>query len=103
MTEKSMSQVFEDAAGALQDKGWHQGSLGSPDYAMCALGALNYAYSGDCHFWAPYAIIRPLDSKLEGLGWFTGVATWNDQKGQTREEVIDTLMECAKDLRNEGR
>lgn len=103
MTDKAMSQIFEDAAEAIETKGWHRGSLGDPEIGMCALGALNYVSTGHSHTWCHNYIDLYLSRKLLSTGQGESVAAWNDQQGQTREVVIDTLMACAKDLRNEGR
>lgn len=106
---KSNKQILNDAADLLESVGWTQGAFAkhkfypirnltdlaqfTPD-CYCALGAIAVAggytpIDKDGYGPAVY-LLDHIDERQ--------TSTWNDREGQTAENVIATLRECAGKL-----
>lgn len=94
--DKPASQVLEEAV-ELIETGWHQGWMQNEDgTAYCAIGAM----------WKVTAASDGLSYNLAHNALFdhigSSITNWNDVIGRTKEEVIDAMMQTAKQLRNRG-
>lgn len=96
--------VYLKAIEVIETRGWTQGRYQSPAGQVCALGACNLASNlgergyGDgterVRFNALYTAVKLLTGQ-------SSVASFNDQPGRTKEEVINLLRkaheyECAR-------
>lgn len=97
-------RALRRAADYIETHGWCQGKMfdrlqaDDPDHPpACALGALSMAEGWEArlpYFSGQKILLRYLDA--HGLASLTGgVSCWNDQRGRTRREVIDTLRTVA--------
>lgn len=81
---------IREAADLIEKKGWIQGSMFKDD-GYCALGAIYTVCNGGD---------EPLYYKAAGLlaGCLSNksITCWNDQFGQTKEIVIQTMRYCAE-------
>jgi hypothetical protein len=96
-----IAEYLEGGAAALAsgELRWVQGSFGNTYHmTACALGACNYArYGGVCLMnRRDSGIIRQASQKLVGMV----LEQYNDTPGRTVNEVVDTLINLAKDFRN---
>lgn len=100
---KTRADILEAAATALLIPGaWTQGSLArnasghkitstrSDACQFCAMGAI---YAVDSSFRQDGALLA-LQDKVGG-----DIPSWNDEKGQTAENVAKTMFEVAQELR----
>ena len=112
--EAAAATILLKAARLIETKGWVQGAiatdsngLGVPSYhpdaiSFCALGALNRTLSDfkrvcviatECNvmgFGHAHAL-QTVQAAIESLA----IPHWNDEKGRTREDVIDLLVAAA--------
>jgi hypothetical protein len=97
MTEpKDAATVLEDAADLLLIHGRSLDAAIAADGSMCVIGAVRRASP-----WSWLAGSEALEAIYPRLPTgYCGIATWN--RRATDDEVRDTLLLAAKDLRNEA-
>lgn len=110
-TEMSPAQVLEDAADLLLIHGRCTGQGKSDDGRLCVLGAMTLAAGGDLENWADLDLRPPAVAALRSLAprlttiaktQIEKVYLWNDDRDTTDDDVRDTLLVTAKDIRNEA-
>lgn len=100
--EKSeLADVYEKAAGYLEEYGWRQGEQGGWGASACLVGALVEATG---HEWPLTAEARITAEDVLELGpmvesELVPLAKWNDDPTRTKDEVINTLHALANKLR----
>jgi hypothetical protein len=86
LTTPSTADVLNQAADYLEQHGWIQGGLGTPDGPRCVAGAIGGLERGRfCEAWL--AFTRYLKPEHP--------ATWNDAPGRTKGEVVAALRAAA--------
>lgn len=107
MTEdekRELADVYEEAAEAIERDGWTQGELVDHKGRRCFIGGLvaatnnqyNRTYAAGVY--AEQVLeLPPRDSRCEGIVF--PIAEWNDEKGRTKDEVINLLHGLANKLR----
>lgn len=82
---KGIKEQAAKAAQYIRDHGWFQGNYYGPDGCVCVLGAIRAATGQDdsCAL-VKLAAIRAGVSRYD-------LDTWNDEKGRTKEEVLNLL------------
>lgn len=78
------------AADILEKEGWHQGSYGTGPH--CAVGALSKAMGRE---WPSNSEAVTLLRRYVGGPPNWSMIQWNDQPGQTKENVIATMRAAA--------
>lgn len=107
--EQKPEDVLELAASILEREGWIQG-YAHRDGRYCAWGAITVAAGGR---YDSVDDFRLLEAPSEGLVQHAAIlletylndreiATWNDESGRTKQEVVDALRLAAK-LRQRAR
>lgn len=106
--DKTPSQALLDGARYIEEHGWTQHMVTDPyTGSVCAVGALIYT-GGD----RPAAIAALTDyiharaerdrswyQKLRGYhAQYRSLPAWNDMNGRTKEEVISTFREAAREV-----
>lgn len=109
------TELLDRAADIIEQRGLAQGDLEGPDGAVCTIGALNVALTGDARttweldnpHWMRWksAADRFIDY-LDEHGQFEGepeylvesnpIVWWSDSPGRTQAEVVDTLRRAAR-------
>lgn len=90
------AEAIEGAIEVLDNEGWIQNDLSSPDGGYCVVGAIRIS-----------CLVRH-QPYLQTVIWEfedtvgNAAPVWNDWRGRKKEEVVDALMETAKRLRNKG-
>lgn len=106
------SQILRAAAEYLREYGWHQGNFSdltvpvTDDPPCCAVGAIGMAFLGEPAGVSDAAVVMLADRLVAKYGVerhpfetaMNVIAKWNDSPNQTAENVISTLLECAKEL-----
>ncbi len=98
-SEEPWRKLLLDAADVIEQRGWCQCRLGTQDGAVCAGGAVLSA--GNC--WEGHLSSNPIAAEAArrlrahiGPGYTCGnIASWNDEPGRTKEEVLATLRAVA--------
>lgn len=90
-TPESIADVLDDAADYIEKYGWTQGALQLDTGEVCAMGAISRCATDALPGWAFKSLSRYLDRQI--------IPKWNDQPGRTKQEVLDALRGCSKDLR----
>lgn len=92
------AEVFRKAAEVLEQDGWVQGKMHTPD-GHCLIGALEMALWGRAFDWTIDVEQRGDMSRLAALfGTFldrSSVIKWNDAEGRTKEDVVKALLQVA--------
>lgn len=96
------ADLLEKAADVIFTKGHCKGDLQNSEGNVCALGALELARKGVRLNQEDITILRDYNYTLKLLRSKvgSGIASWNDAPERTPEEVMNTMKEVAKDLRN---
>ena len=105
MDNMTADEILDAAADLLEKEGWIQSNLVSPE-GRCAIGAIRRVQDMNGSliqymFGSPKNPIPLQDTPTYVLQSFLGqaVATWNDQKGRTKEEVVQALRDAATKYR----
>ncbi len=105
MSDPEMTaRTLERAARLIDELGWCQGEQTEPDGGICAATALMRAAQIEASEYGDVLDIYELSRMA--LGFSTGdvtvglfcLASWNDQPGRTRQEVVDRLRGAAREL-----
>jgi hypothetical protein len=90
-----IGRILVEAAEYLEEHGWIQGAgfadRDLPCPAACAMGAIEMAASASKSYDLWVSAINRMQNYLHGKR----IDSWNDVKGRTKEEVIDTLRQAA--------
>lgn len=104
--------AIEGAADLIESVGWTQQMAMATDryntvIGYCAIGAISQSAKSRQEFamtywFATIAVAKHLQRNSDEHFFDAegAVSHWNDRIEATREEVVDTLKEVAKDLRN---
>lgn len=107
MQSKSAKEVLLAAANLLEEKGWTQKAYARDQFGnsvsthnhdavcYCAAGSIRCVVSNDSYFVATSTLNRYL---RVGNKHNSGLADWNDSSNRTKEEVIQTMRDCAATL-----
>lgn len=91
---KTVREVLFAAARLIETWGWVQGRSGSCRGGFCAVGAIEHVLLNDggitTNLWD-----RVFD-KVEPVIGQVGLASWNDEKGRKKTEVVRALRTAAK-------
>lgn len=117
MNDAEAAEVLERAADILETRGWVQGSWtrrkDDGEMGFCSIGAIrvvlgtNHLDAKREHFdeiQVIEALARhiPEAAAAERPHQRPCIVAWNDLRGQTQDNVVDTFKLAAKDLRNES-
>lgn len=97
------------AAEVLQERGWTQDGMESPDGEVCVIGAIRVATIGRAT-WNDLSDIAELeqitrfhDARVALTRWLNMPPTiWNDQRGRTQFHVKMALLNTARVNQNVG-
>lgn len=96
----ALADVYERAAEYLEEYGWRQISAGRPGEKRCFIGATASACgqstlspTWDSTLW------RSANDLAAEVLEVDNITKWNDEKGRTADEVINTLHGLANKLR----
>lgn len=117
MSEKDAATVLEEAADLLLIHGRARGTGRNGNGELCVLGAIAEAvapgWNGDEYWQAVtdycggqgYPAVHALAARLpdQDAREHWTVYEWNDDPAVTDDDVRDTLLTVAKDIRNEAR
>jgi hypothetical protein len=88
-----MNRILERAARVIEERGWCQGHYETKSGAVCTSRAISIAtdeVGNDMH-----DRFRARDTLALHIGR-DSIASWNDVKGRTKEEVVTKLREAAQ-------
>lgn len=92
------NEILCQAAKIIEDFGWTRGVYGNNDGAVCAVGALRAAITGNFSL-GLYSqklaerINAAYDTLQTRIGGSISIVAWNDQRVRTKEEVLAVLKE----------
>jgi hypothetical protein len=94
--KKMAAELLSEAVDVLLTDGWTQGSFGADNSPHCAGGAIMKAsrskYSHDVEDTA----MNALENEIERtVGRHESIVAWNDKSGQTKENVINTILNAS--------
>ena len=93
---KSVPDVLRHAARIIEERGWCQRDMTTPDGRVCLVGAIVIANGCDTNGFGGY--FTPIGSEAWDLMWDRLVvlpSSWNDTPGRTAAEVIAALNAAA--------
>ena len=93
----ALADVYERAAEYLEEYGWIQFSMTRSNGAACMAGACYLTGCGHMFDTALRFICKTME--LEGDTPTQAIGRWNDSKGRTKDEIINTLHALANKLR----
>lgn len=101
--EQNAGRLIRKAAKVLDDRGWVQGRIGTPETGMCVRGVLGFTATGVAGRFNQDALIAEnfLREWLRDLGQadtFFGVPGWNDTPGRTKEEIVLHMNKFADEV-----
>jgi hypothetical protein len=110
----SRTEIADDLeqAAELVRQGWVQGQgvalAEDGNVRYCMLGAVDMVTNRAPNHASPqrsaaaqWALEHHL-AHVQPSGAFPPIISYNDTPGRTQEEVVETFLQCAKDLRNEA-
>lgn len=95
---ESESIALRMVATRLQTHGWTQNDWGRDDGPNCISGAFGILFESslESKLW------HLLSNLMQSRHGIDHLVTWNDSEGQTAENVINTLLDLAEELRLGG-
>lgn len=84
------ADVLNAAADLIEENGWCQGWSEDSLGRHCTLGAVAAVGKPE-----PAEVITNAVEHLRRATGVVGVASWNDEDGRTKEEVVETLRKAA--------
>lgn len=89
------SDLLRKAADKIERCGWCQGTAQTYYGSFCALGALEHAqHAAGLHISVYFEAVSRLIDLLR-LTQPASIATWNDTKGRTKEQVVSAMRDAA--------
>lgn len=95
---EEIADVIDSAADVLDEVGWIQYHLVSPD-GLCIVGGLCHATNVALALDVPEPVMEAVERELfvhRGETWWADLPGWNDDPGRTADEVKDLLRAAAK-------
>lgn len=94
---EAQTNHIERAIKVLRARGWVRGTLMDRSGRVCAMGALNVAYSGEVHIQCPMELVYYItDVMAAKTGYHISIQVYNDRYARSAEDVID-ILQCAAD------
>lgn len=97
----SVSDALFAVAHRLQTYGWARGNYGDKNGPNCIMGAVWYADVKPGYHSAVIHAINDVFGPMK-LGRGRSVVTWNDEPGRTKDDVINALLDAARELKLGG-
>lgn len=115
---QKIAQFVREGADFLEAHSWHRFAFGTPEIGVCAVGAMQMA-RGAVEMWPLDPMmdvtLAQLAAWLYGAGFLSReewtssrlhaiyrdmstVGAWNDQEGQTKDEIVRVLRKFADEI-----